>query len=157
MKKVWDDYRGLFLFVIVVRAVAVIAAGVYGYRYWKDMSHLNRLKENVPAKVQTMLQALEKQDLEAILACVHPVAGKTGDETQRSIVELLQFLNGRSVAQLQLSEPKLWERGEGEYLAKSSGTVILSDGSRYPVSYTYLLDGSEGFIHFQIDNKGISV
>ena len=157
MKKIWDDYRGLFLFVIVVLAVAVIAAGFFGYRYWKDMPHLNRLEANAPAKVQTMLQALEKQDAEAVLACLHPIAGKFGDEAQAGITELLEFLDGRTVSQLQLPAPKTWERGEGEYLAKSSGTVTLSDGSRYSLTYTYLLDGNEGFIDFLIENRGVNV
>ena len=157
MKKICDKYRGLFLLVTLVLAVAVVAAGFYGYRYWKDMIHLNRLDKNVPAKVQSVLQSLEKQDTDAILAGVHPVAGKFGDEVQVSVAELLEFLDGRTVSQLQLPEPKIWERGEGEYLAKSTGTVTLSDGSRYSVTYTYLLDASEGFINFQIDNKGISV
>ena len=154
MKKIWDTYRGLFLLAILALAVA---AGFFGYRYWKDLSHLNRLKDNVPTKVQTMLQALEKQDSEAILAGVHPIAGKFGDEAQVDVAEWLEFLDGRTVSHLQLPEPKVWERGEGEYLAKSTGTLTLSDGSRFSVTYTYLLDASEGFIDFQIDNKGISV
>ena len=118
---------------------------------------MNRLKENVPAKVQTMLQVLEKQDSEEILMGVHPIYGKFGDEAQAGVAELLGFLDGRTVSQLQLPEPKIWERCEGEYLAKSTGTVTLSDGSRFSVTYTYLLEASEGFINFQIDNKGVSV
>ena len=157
MKKNWDKGRGLFLLLILALAIAVVVAGFYGYRYWNDMFHLNRLKENVPIKVQTILQEIEKQDAEEIFVCLHPVADKYGAQTKEGITELLEVMNGRTVSQLQLPAPKTWERGEGEYLAKSTGTVTLSDGSQYSLTYTYLLDGSEGFINFLIENRGVNV
>lgn len=157
MKEILDKYRGLFLVVILVLTIAVVAAGFYGYRYWKDMSHLNRLEENMPAKVETMLQEIEEQDTEAVLACLHPIADKYGDQAKEGITELLEMMNGRTVSQLQLPAPKTWERGEGEYLAKSTGTVTLSDGSQYSLTYMYLIDGNGGFINFLIENRGVNV
>ena len=120
-------------------------------------SKLTRLENQIDDKVEAMLKALENGNVEKAEQLLHPVSGKEAEFVAEDLQALVQLLENEKVASFSIGEVEGNKRNWAEWIVKGTGTITLSDGTEEKVSFTYLSDGSSGFISFKIRGVGVSV
>lgn len=120
-------------------------------------SKLSRLENQIDDKVEAMLKALENGNLEKAEQLLHPVSDKEAEFVAEDLQALVQLLENKQVTSFTIGEVEGNKRNWAEWIVKGTGTIILSDGTEEKVSFTYLSDGSSGFISFKIRGVGVSV
>lgn len=116
-----------------------------------------RLENQAENKVEAMLNALENGNLEEAEKLLHPVSGKDAEFVAEDLQELVQLLENKKVTSFTADEVEANERSRAKWIVKGTGTITLSDGTEEDVSFSYLSDGSSGFVSFKIRGVGVSV
>ena len=118
---------------------------------------LTLLENQMGDKVETMLKALENDNVEKAEQLLHSVSDKEAEFVAEDLQALVQLLENKKVISFTAGEVEGNKRNWAEWIVKGTGTIILSDGTEEKVSFTYLFDGSSGFISFKIRGIGVSV
>ena len=138
----------LIIFVVLLAAVLLVAFLCCG--------KAERLEKTAVKKVDTMLTALEEKNYEKLQAGLHPVTGKDAEGAEEGLQALLTFMEGKKISSVETGEVTARERADREWLVSGTGSITLDDGSVCRLVYTYLSDGSEGFITFIVQEHGVS-
>lgn len=119
-------------------------------------SKLSRLENRMDKKVETMLNALEAQDLGYAEKQLHPTTGKESEAVKEGLQEMLALFEGKKIESFALIEARARKQNWAEHIVKGTASVTLDDGTVYRITYRYLDDGDTGFDSFKVQGHGVS-